>query len=155
LAGLFAVALIGCASESERSVAAPPQRGVKPISNVPGRAVELPPPGVLPRAEVVAVVDRGLGSFLQRVQVEPSFHGGTFRGWSLLRLSPPEFWSGVDLRPGDVVVSVNGKTIERPEQAHEVFQELRSAERLVIHFERGGEARELVYPIAPGDVASR
>lgn len=95
------------------------------------------------------MVERGLGSFLQRVSVEPRFANGRFRGWSLLRLSPADFWAGVDLRPGDVVLEINGKSIERPEQAFEVFEGLRTAEHLVVRFERAGEPRELSYPIEP------
>jgi type II secretory pathway component PulC len=150
-AALFALspaAGCGAAPETPASDAskAKPKTAVAPAEARPASPVSR---GALHRKEVVAVVERGLGAFLQRVSVEPRFHGGRFRGWSLVRLLPADFWSGVDLRPGDVVVEVNGKSIERPEQAHEVFEGLRTAERLVIRFERAGEARELSYAIEP------
>ncbi len=56
-------------------------------------------------------------------------------------------WNGVDLAPGDIVTSVNGRPIERPEQALTAFQSLAIAKELRIAYERGGARRELVYPI--------
>jgi type II secretory pathway component PulC len=52
------------------------------------------------------------------------------------------------VRPGDVVLSVNGRSIERPDAAHEVFQSLRSAPALVVRLVRDGKERTLTFEIA-------
>ncbi|MBI3206760.1 MAG: hypothetical protein HYZ29_34815 [Myxococcales bacterium] len=106
-----------------------------------------PPAGSLWRDEVNAMVDAGLGWFLQRVDVEPALEAGQFRGFRVVRLTPPDFWQGVELRPGDVVLSVNGMPIERETQAYEAFQALKKASELRVRYERGGRQRELVYRI--------
>jgi len=106
------------------------------------------PEGILARSDVVEVVDLGLGSFLQRVQLEPSLEQGKFAGFRLLELQPPTFWEEVDLKPGDVVTGVNGKPIEQPEQAFEVFESLRKAKELRVSFIRDGKRRQLIFPIA-------
>lgn len=106
-----------------------------------------PPAGSLWRDEVHATVDAGLGWFLQRVEVEPAVEAGRFRGFRVVRLQPPEFWQGVDLRPGDVVLRVNGLPIERETQAYEAFQSLKRATELRIRLARGGTERDLVYRI--------
>ena len=105
------------------------------------------PPATLYRDEVNAVVDAGLGSFLQRGEVDASLEHGHFRGFRILRLQPPEYWRGVDLEPGDVVTQVNGMDIERPPQAHRAFASLKTAPRLVVTYRRAGEQRQLVYRI--------
>jgi type II secretory pathway component PulC len=63
-----------------------------------------------------------------------------------LRQGDP-IWIGVDLAPSDVVTAVNGRPIERPEQALTAFQSLAVATELRVTYERDGARRELVYPI--------
>lgn len=104
-------------------------------------------PAVLYRDEVTLVVDQGLGRFLQRLEVDASLEHGRFEGFRILSLTPPEFWQGVDLMPGDVILDVNGMSIERPPEAHRAFVSLKTAEQLVVNYRRGGERRELVYRI--------
>jgi type II secretion system protein C len=75
--------------------------------------------------------------------------GGKFHGFRIAALHDSAFWKGVDLRPGDVVTSVNGFPIEHPEQAERAFESLDVASELRVAYERDGQARELVYLIAP------
>lgn len=107
-----------------------------------------PPPGSLWRSDVLTIVDAGLGRFLQRVDVEPSFDAkGKFQGFRILSLHPPDFWDGVDLRPGDVILQVNGQKIERETEAFSAFEGLKTAEELRVHYLRNGQERTLSYSI--------
>lgn len=108
---------------------------------------EVVPPGALARHDVVKVVDGGLGAFLQKVAVEPSLNEGRFQGFRIVSLQPENFWHDVDLQPGDVVVGVNGKSIEDPNDAFLVFEGLRSAPEIRVHLLREGVARELHFAI--------
>lgn len=110
---------------------------------------DAPPPGAVWRDDVDVTVDAGLGWFLQLVEVEPSLEAGAFRGFRIVSLRPPSFWQGVDLRPGDVVVSVNGKPIERDDQAYQVFLSLKKSDEIRVKYLRAGRERELVYRILP------
>lgn len=129
--------------------ASPPPRAV--AAAVPKPAV--PPPSVgdhrLSRAAVQEVVAQGLGAFLQRVEVsdQPVFVAGKFHGFRIAALHDDSFWGGVDIRPGDVVVSVNGFPIEHPEQAETAFESLDVASELHVAYERDGQPRDLVYAI--------
>jgi type II secretory pathway component PulC len=118
-----------------------------PVAKKKARPASARPRATLYRDEVDQVVKDGLGAFLQRVAVGPSLREGRFFGFRVLALSPPEFWSSVDLKPGDVVMSVNGMPIERPIQAHEAFSSLTTADRLVVTLVRQGQTRELSYQI--------
>ncbi len=104
--------------------------------------------GVIARTALLPVLDDGLGRFLQNVQMEPKFHKGAFVGFRILSLFPGEpAFASLDLRPGDTVTHVNGKPIERPEQAIAVWEALRTASDLIVDYRRDGEAHALRFAI--------
>jgi type II secretion system protein C len=107
------------------------------------------PDHTLTRSAVKAAVDQGLGAFLQHVELDdqPVMAGGKFRGFRIANLRDPNFWAGVDLKPGDVVTAVNGFPIEHPEQAQTAFESLQVASELKVAYDRDGKPRELVYAI--------
>lgn len=124
-----------------------------PVQAPPVQArFEPPPPTVtspstIRRAELEVVLGQGLGAFLSRVAVEPDVREGRFVGFRLTELRDQELFAGVDLQPGDTVVSVNGMAIERPEQAYEAWSSLRVASELTVDVMRASESRRLRYPI--------
>jgi len=125
----------------------PPAPESKPESNLDQPYLRVST-GVIARAELLPVLDEGLGRFLQNVQTEPSFHKGAFVGFRIVSLFPGEpAFASLDLRPGDTVTRINGKPIERPEQAIAVWEELRTASDLVVDYQRDGEAHALRFAI--------
>jgi type II secretory pathway component PulC len=103
----------------------------------------------LKRSAVREAVSQGLGAFLQHVELygQPVRVDGKFHGFRIAALHDATFWSGVDLKPGDVVTAVNGLPIERPGQAQNAFDSLEGARELRVSYERDGKPRELIYPI--------
>jgi hypothetical protein len=132
-----------CGGAAPEPVVAPKPRAAVAAAPAPAAA----PRTTLSRREVVGVLDSGFGSFLQRVQVEPSLSSGRFRGWTIVELRPADFWATVDLKPGDVVKSVNGLPIERDTEAFDAFQSLRTASALEVAYAREGADRTLSYRI--------
>ena len=94
---------------------------------------------------------------MQKVALDdqPVMKEGSFYGFRIARLHDPGFWNGVDLRPGDVVMRVNGMPIEHPEEALEAFHSLEVASELRVAYERDGAARELAYPIVEDEAPKR
>lgn len=138
---LFALALValGCGSAPRPApvvAAAPPPP--EPV------AVET---GVIDRAELDEVLDAGIGQFLGRVEISPVMEGSSFVGFELTTLRDEDLFAGVDLLPGDRIVSVNGQTIERPDDAFAVWSGLRVASELALVVTRAGETRELRFQI--------
>ncbi|HEX3343143.1 MAG TPA: hypothetical protein VHS09_01170 [Polyangiaceae bacterium] len=140
----LALALGGCGGAAQ-----PPAR----TSAAAPRAVPVTPAPPLDqhhlaRSVVHDVVTQGLGSFLQHVDIadQPVLIGGKFHGFRIAALRDA-FWQGVDLKPGDVVVRVNGFPIEHPEQAQTAFESLDVSSELRVDYERDGQPRELVYAI--------
>jgi hypothetical protein len=150
LAVSVAVACGGSYPESEYP--STPPHGVTP----PEDDQAPPPPGSLWRRDVNAVLDGGLGLFIQHADLAPEMQQGTFVGFKIVELRPPGWWQGVDLQPGDVIVQVNGMPIEQPTEAHDAFESLRKGDKLVVHYTRGTEARDLTYTIIdkPGTAAT-
>ena len=146
LALLATLALFACGTTSTA--------GPAPSSPAASTQPALPPLAdhALARSTVHAAVTDGLGVFLQRVEVDdqPVMVGGKFHGFRIAALRDPDFWAGVDLKAGDVVTSVNGFPIERPEQAQTAFDSLEVASQLRVAFERDGQPHELVYAIVDG-----
>jgi general secretion pathway protein C len=146
---LVPLAIAACAaSPAPAPVAVVPPAAAS--SSLPAPAASAPVPDhAVARSAVEEVVSQGLGMFLRRLDVDdhPVFVGGKFHGFRIAGLRDAQFWSGVDLKPGDVVTTVNGFPIEHPEQAQTVFDSLEVASELRVGVERSGQPRELVYTI--------
>lgn len=117
--------------------------------------VELPPEkqkieaGVIPRSALQVELQRGIGAFLRHVRTKPAIARGRFVGWRVIELfkkRPDVHVLGV--KPGDTVLKVNGKSLERPEQFKLIWDALGSANELLIEIEREGHRCELRYSIS-------
>jgi type II secretory pathway component PulC len=123
----------------------PDPEEIQETNKTPARPA--PAVGTLYRDEVDATIDAGLGYFFQRVELEPSVENGRFKGFRIMKLKTPDFWQGVDLRRGDVVLSVNGMPIETDMQAFNAAQALKKSSEIRVKYLRAGRERELVFKI--------
>jgi type II secretory pathway component PulC len=139
--------LLACGGSPEPKAADAPRTSTT-SAGVPPDATGTPraPITQLKRVEVKAAIDQGLGVLLQNIMVEdyPAMKEGRFYGFRLKAMNPD--WA-VDLRPGDVIVRVNGQTIEHPEDADAALRSLEKAKSLKIEYERDGKLRSLELPI--------
>ena len=100
------------------------------------------------RSALKRTVDAGFGRWLQTVSVDPLLARGRFRGWIIRSFNSDDAcYAGVDLRAGDVVTRVNGRGVEHPEEALEVWTKLPTSSELVIDFLRDGQARKVRFGI--------
>jgi hypothetical protein len=143
---LFALGLAACGSASAPQPIA--RVSTTPVNEV--AAVEPGPRAWVPRAGVDRTLSRGLGHFLANVEVEANLdERRRFVGWRIVALhdEPDDLWKGIDLRVGDVVTSVNGFPIERPQQADRAFKSLRVSSEIRVSLLREGRAIELRFAI--------
>jgi S1-C subfamily serine protease len=106
-------------------------------------------PGVLKRASLIRLIDAGLARWLQGVEGDRALANHRFAGWVVKSLhSGDPCYQDVDLRQGDVVQKVNGKSIEKPEQAFDVLESLRVAPAIVVEYLRDGKPRQFTIPIS-------
>lgn len=140
---ILALALLGAAACGGGAREAPPAAGP------PEAPAEVPPTvGAIPRADLDLVLDAGLPAFLAGVDFVPVVDGDRFVGFRVDAFYPGDpNLADVALRAGDVVTTVNGQPIERPEQAHRVWEGLRVASELVVGVLRDGAPHEIRYAI--------
>jgi hypothetical protein len=170
LGALFGV---GCATASSAGSATPPSppaaeapagdhlvvsAAADPVSEAtseaavpaaaPGGCVARVDADHLRRSAIKRTVDAGLGRWLQTVSVDPLLAHGRFRGWIIRSFNADDVcYTGVDVRAGDVVTRVNGRPVERPEEALDVWSNLPSSPELVIDLLRDGQARRVRFGI--------
>ncbi len=119
------------------------------VRSQPATCTAFAKPGVLKRSAVVRVADAGIGQWLAGgAEVQRKIAKLKFQGWEIRRLYPGDpCYRDVDLRPLDVVTAVNGKSVERPEQAFDVLTTLKTAPALVVDYLREGQPKKLTFPI--------
>jgi hypothetical protein len=130
-----------------------PQPTGRLAGGAPSVSVAPPEPGPrgwVSRASVDRALKAGLGRFLSNGEVEVQLDGARrFVGWRIVALhdAPDDLWKGVDLRVGDVVTSVNGFPLERPQQADRAFKSLRVSSEIRVYLLRDGRPMELRFAI--------
>ena len=101
--------------------------------------------GVIDRAGLVAIVDRGLGHVLARFKLSGVTAQGKFQGFRVDAIDPA--WAIAGIAVNDVLMRLNGQPIERPEQALVAFESLRVASELALELTRAGQKLTLRYRI--------
>jgi S1-C subfamily serine protease len=143
--------IVGCGGETPAPTSAPVREAPPPpTASAAPASSGAPAARGIKRSDIEGVVAQGLGSFLQKVEFEAQparATNGAFHGFRIAALHDEAFWRGVDLKPGDVITSVNGFSIEHPNDARMAFESLQVSSELRVAYERDGAPRELVYPI--------
>jgi hypothetical protein len=101
--------------------------------------------GQVARADLNRLLDAGPGAFLARAEVKARVVKGQFHGWEVVRTPYPE----LDLRPGDVILSVNGSILEHPVDLERLWTDLRAANAIAVDVERGEKRFALRFSIVP------
>ena len=121
---------------------------LEPAAPPPRPAPVRMPPGTIARAEYERVLADAPGLLLAHLDAEPVLAAGKFRGWRLRSLfdGDPRF-SGATIHAGDVVVAINGKKLERPEQFFEAWEAARGRSDLTVDLLRDGARQTLKWRI--------
>lgn len=138
---LMVFALAGCGAAVPASRAAAPR-----IEAAAPEPLSLRRQGVIDRALLDETLSEGLGRFLGGLETTPHLSEGQFVGFRIVNLRSPLF-EGIDLRPGDTVLSINGQSIERPMSAMRVWESLAVASELTVEYLRDGEPGQLRFEI--------
>ena len=106
-------------------------------------------PGVLRRTALIRLIDAGLPRWMQGVEGDRAIANHRFQGWLVKSMFPGDpCYQEIDLHSGDIVQKVNGKSIEKPDQAFDVLESLKTAPAIVVDFLRQGKPQRLTIAIA-------
>lgn len=106
--------------------------------------------GTIERTALLRVLDAGPGALLRTLEVAPAFEGERFFGWRIEQIVDPNSpVLGARLAPGDVVRSINERSLARPEHVLAVWQSLRTADELRCEVWRARTRLALRFAITP------
>lgn len=155
---LVATLAIGCKPEPAAPV--PPAASSADSAPEPAAAAKQPtppepeatprPPRTIYRSELERATSRGPGYLLQQLAPQPYRPAGRFQGWRITSLFPDDpalCASPCDLAVGDIIITVNGNNLERPEQLSQLFEKLPDLEQLEVHSVRDGKSRKVTYSV--------
>lgn len=115
------------------------------LASEPAAITKAPPSGgiiaagTISAADLSATLARGPQQFIAALTVRPVMEGRAFRGFELLKIAPTSSMAGtVHVRPGDVIVSVNGAPVERPDQFMKLWEALPQAPHVDVKLRRAG-----------------
>ena len=101
-------------------------------------ASEIAPAGAVATAKVLEAERHGRETLEFRTGLMPLEEEGRIRGFAIRPGASLPIFQRAGLRPGDVIVSVNGQAFRSEEKVLELVGELASAKAIQIDFVRGG-----------------
>lgn len=119
-----------------------------------GGSAALPVASAAPRAEsrladrVRRMIAQDPGSVSEIMRPQPVFANGKQRGYRVYPGRNRQQFAQLGLKPGDLVVSINGTPLDDPARGMEIFRSIGSASQVRVTVERNGRPQELVLNMA-------
>jgi general secretion pathway protein C len=88
------------------------------------------------------------GSVAEIMRPQPVFANGQQRGYRVYPGRNRAQFARLGLRPGDLVMSVNGTPLDDPQRGMEIFRSIGSSDQVRVTVERNGRPQELVLNMA-------
>jgi general secretion pathway protein C len=99
------------------------------------------------RDEINQQLER-LPELLQQARVVPETGpDGQVKGYCMVEMQPGSLYEKLGLRVGDCIRGVNGELVNSPQKAMQLYQELRSSNKIDLDIDRSGRNMNLNYDI--------
>ena len=98
------------------------------------------------RSKVEAVA-KNVNKLMQQARVRPHFTNGKADGLSLTGIKSNSIFRDMGLKSGDIITSVNGKTIESVEDVLTFYKSLQTAKSINLKLKRRGRLKTIDYDI--------
>jgi general secretion pathway protein C len=86
-----------------------------------------------------------LGELMKQARMEPHVVNGKTDGFVVKMLRPNTIFTALGLQLGDIIKEVNGLSLDSPEKALQIFQQLREAQHIVVAVVRNNAPLSLEY----------
>lgn len=116
-----------------------PRLNPNPMANVAA-----PPPAQNQFADNLRrIAETNPGALAEVIRPQPVFAGGTQRGYRVYPGRNRQQFAQLGLRPGDLILAINGTPLDDPNRGAEIFSTLGSSGRVTVNIERNGQTQEL------------
>lgn len=113
----------------------------------PNAVARMPPPPPPPQNQFAEnlrrIAETNPGALAEVIRPQPVFAGGTQRGYRVYPGRNRQQFAQLGLRPGDLILSINGTPLDDPNRGAEIFSTLGSSGRVQVSIERNGQTQEL------------
>jgi general secretion pathway protein C len=89
------------------------------------------------------IAETNPGALAEVIRPQPVFAGGAQRGYRVYPGRNRQQFAQLGLRPGDLILSINGTPLDDPNRGAEIFSTLGSSGRVTVSIERNGQTQEL------------
>ena len=96
------------------------------------------------------MIDENLQDLTQlgmQARVIPNYRKGKYEGFKLVGVRPGSLYRAIGIRSGDMVRSINGRAINSPNKAMELFNQLKNSSGIKMEVERRGKIENFSYTI--------
>jgi len=90
---------------------------------------------------------KDMGKLMTQVRVTPYFEAGQSVGFKVSGIASGSIFERIGLQNGDVIKSINGQVLTDPQQAMQMYQQLRDASQLNVALLRNQQAQNIQYQI--------
>jgi general secretion pathway protein C len=87
------------------------------------------------------------GKFLRYINIVPNIKNGRTKGMRVRYVSRRSFIHKLGIRPGDVILAINGVEINSPEDSFSAFEQLKNEDTVIITVLRKGKRIDLKYEL--------
>jgi general secretion pathway protein C len=95
-------------------------------------------------ARVRRLMDQDPGALENIMRPQPVFTGGKLRGYRVYPGRNVRAFSVLGLRPGDLVIAIDGTPLDDPSRGEEIFRTLGSSSEAHVTVERNGQQQDLL-----------
>ena len=97
-----------------------------------------------------AMIDQNLddlSSLGMQARIVPNYRNGKYEGFKLVGVRPNSLYRAIGIRSGDVIKRINGREINSPNKAIELFESLKNSSNIALDIERRGQLQTMQYSI--------
>jgi general secretion pathway protein C len=88
-----------------------------------------------------------LGKIGLQARIVPNYEDGKYHGFRLVGIRPDSLYRAIGLESGDLIKRVNGRDLDSPNKAIELFEQLRSSANISLDVDRRGQKVQMQYQI--------
>jgi general secretion pathway protein C len=89
------------------------------------------------------IAENNPSAFAEVVRPQAVFANGVQRGYRVYPGRNRQQFAKLGLQPGDLVLSINGTTLDDPQRGMEIFNTISTSDRVTVTVERNGQPQEL------------